>query len=123
MPEGCYTNGSCLLKFKKGAFIPMKPVKMICFKYLDERYNLSNIGLRSVFGRFILACQPTRNWKIYEFDAFDPAKIGLTKEEDWEEFAAKAHKIMRTVLEVESSDLTFKDQKAYEALSGFHWDW
>jgi len=25
--------------------------------------------------------------EAFEFDAFDPAKIGLTKEEDWEVFA------------------------------------
>ncbi len=30
---------------------------------------------------------------------------------------------MRKVLNVEKSNLSFKDQKEYEALSGFNWDW
>jgi len=123
MPEGCYTNGTCLLRFKKGAFISMKPVKIHVFKYENKKFNLSNIGLRTIFGRIILAFQRNRSWKIYEFDAFDPAKIGLTKEEDWEKFAEKTHDIMKKVLGVESSDLGFKDQKEYESLSGFNWDW
>jgi hypothetical protein len=109
MPEGCYTNGSCLLKFKKGAFLSMKPIKIVCFNFRDERYNLSNIGLRSLFGRLILGFQRYRSWQIYEFDAFDPAKIGLTKEEDWEKFANKTQEIMKKVLKVESSDLSFRD--------------
>jgi len=107
MPEGCYTNNSVLLKFKKGAFLPMKPIKMFVFKWKSDRYNLSNIGLRSIFGRITCALQRYREWEIFEFDPFDPAKIGLTKEEDWEKFAEKAHNIMKKVLNVESSNLTF----------------
>ena len=53
MPEGCYTNNSVLLKFKKGAFLPMKPIKIYAFKWKTDRYNLSNIALRSIFSRII----------------------------------------------------------------------
>jgi len=53
-----------------------------------------------MFGNFIGSLQLRRKLKIYKFDAFDPAKIGFTKEEDWEKFAEKAHEIMRKVLDV-----------------------
>ena len=126
MPEGCYTNSKGLLKFKKGAFLPMAPIKIVCFDYNmyeGKRFNFTNIALRSIMGRIVSGLQFHKEWRIFEFDAFDPAKIGLTKEEDWEKFANKCQEIMEKVLKVKSYNLTFQDQKDYEGLSGFHWDW
>ena len=32
-PEGCTTNGQCMIKMKKGAFAALKPVRPLVFKY------------------------------------------------------------------------------------------
>ena len=32
-PEGATTNGSCMLKFKKGAFASLRPVRPLVFIY------------------------------------------------------------------------------------------
>lgn len=53
MPEGATANGHAFLKFKKGAFMNMTPIKIVCFKYTYNRYNLCNNGLRAIFGRLI----------------------------------------------------------------------
>ena len=57
----------------------MKPIKIICFKWKTNRYNMSNIAISSVFSRIIIGLQFSRDVDIYEFDPFDPAKIGLTE--------------------------------------------
>jgi 1-acyl-sn-glycerol-3-phosphate acyltransferase len=59
-PEGCYTNGTALLKFKKGAFVPMVPIKIVCLKYISDKYNLNNIGVRRLFGSFLASLQLRR---------------------------------------------------------------
>ena len=123
MPEGCFSNGTHLLKFKKGAFFPMKPIKIVCFKWISNRYNMSNIAVNYIFSRITIALQFHRDLEIYEFDAFDPAKIGLTDSKDWQKFADKTKEIMCKVLKCKSSNMTFTDSKDYEALSGFKWDW
>ena len=83
----------------------MKPIKIICLKYGSNRYNLSNIGLRALFGRWIITLQFRRELEAFVFDAFDPAKIGLTKEEDWEVFAQKTKEIMIKVLKIPGTEL------------------
>jgi lysophosphatidylcholine acyltransferase/lyso-PAF acetyltransferase len=55
MPEGCFSNGTALLKFKKGAFYPMKPIKIMCFKWKTNRYNMSNIAINYIFSRMTTA--------------------------------------------------------------------
>ena len=37
-PEGTTENGKYILDFKKGAFEPRAPVKMICLKY-EGKFN------------------------------------------------------------------------------------
>jgi len=97
-PEGCFSNGLALLRFKKGAFYPMKPIKIICFKWKSRRYNMSNIAISALFSRVILALDIRREVEIFEFDPFDPAKIGLTESKDWQKFADITKNVMCKVL-------------------------
>ena len=38
-PEGAVTNGEQILKFKKGAFIGLNPIKICCLKYEYSYWN------------------------------------------------------------------------------------
>lgn len=108
-PEGASCNGEAIISFKKGAFIPMKPIQINCVKWISD-FNMSNIGLRTLFSREIAFLGKTRRKMIhYQFDPFDPAKIGLTDEKDWEVFAQKVKDIMCKVLDKPDSKLSFRD--------------
>ena len=94
----------------------MKPIRIVCFRYGNNRYNLSNLGLNTIFSWYILALQKHRELDVYLFDAFDPAKIGLTKEEDWSAFAQKTKEVMVKVLGVEITEMTHRESKEYVAV-------
>jgi len=38
-PEGTTSNGKYVISFKKGAFEPGKPMKIITIKYLNKNFN------------------------------------------------------------------------------------
>jgi len=38
-PEGCTTNGSCIVKMKKGAFQALRPLKIQTFKFKQHFTN------------------------------------------------------------------------------------
>ena len=61
----------------------MKPIKIICFKWKTNRYNMSNIAIDYIFTRMAIVLQFRRDYEVYEFDPFDPSKIGLTDSKDW----------------------------------------
>ena len=38
-PEGCTTNGQCMIKMKKGAFAALRAVRPLVFKYKQHFRN------------------------------------------------------------------------------------
>ena len=59
---------------------------------------MSNIAISALFSRVILALDIRREVEIFEFDPFDPAKIGLTESKDWQKFADITKNVMCKVL-------------------------
>ena len=57
-PEGCTTNGTHLIKFKRGAFYALKPVKPFINKAKTLRSDaLMGDSVRSIWHYFLLVLQ------------------------------------------------------------------
>ena len=119
-PEGTTTNGKYILKFKKGAFYNLLPIKPQLI-LLDDNLNYSvaiGVGVAtfnyfrslSYFGCKVNLCElpvikPTEYmWKNY-------SDLGTEK---WEIFAEVTRKIMCEVGRLKPSNRTFRDCKNYE---------
>jgi 1-acyl-sn-glycerol-3-phosphate acyltransferase len=74
-PEGTVSNGRSLMKFKKGAFMTDKPIKIMALKYGNDSNfstSMANINLLACIA-FTLS-QPTMNLELHELDEdFDPS--------------------------------------------------
>lgn len=99
-PEGTQTNGSAILKFKKGAFVGLNTVKPVVMKYSWQDYNpawegmpfLSHSGLMYMFYK-------TYQLDIYELPEFKPNDYLFENHknlgsEKWEIFAEAVRDVM-----------------------------
>ena len=119
-PEGTVTNGKYILKFKKGAFYNLLPVKPQII-LLDDDLNyspavgVSSVGfnyLRSLcyFGCKIYLCElPVIKPTDYMWDNY--SNLGNEK---WEIFAEVSRNIMCEIGGLKPSNKTFRDSKYYE---------
>ena len=102
-PEGTTTNGKYILKFKRGAFYSLLPIKPQII-LLDNNLNYSVAGCK------INLCElPVIKPTEYMFEKY--SHLG---EEKWEVFAEVTRKIMCEIGGLTPSDKTFRDSKRYE---------
>lgn len=72
-PEGGTTNGTGVIKFSKGAFDSLLPVKPVCMKYWSLRGQVAHGDCTSILWYFVyfmnnLLCTAT----LYELPVFEP---------------------------------------------------
>lgn len=113
--EGTTTNGSALLSFKKGAFLPGLPVKIVALKYNTEKFSPALDILGGYISFFLTMLQFSNSLTVYEFDTFYPDHLKLKGEEDWEKYANKARDIVSKCLEIPQTELGFRDKASYYA--------
>ena len=111
-PEGTTSNGEYLLTFKKGAFHPMRPVKIVCLKY--ETSGFYPYSSLLPFNSFYILCMSSWSLKvkIYEFEGvYDPKHLNIdpNNKEGWKIFAEKVRNIMAKCLKVQKVELGHKD--------------
>ena len=119
-PEGTATNGKYILKFKKGAFYALLPIKPQIIM-LDDDLNYSvGIGVNTAalnyfrslcyFGcKMNLCVLPVIKPTEYMFKHY--SNLG---DEKWEIFAEVTRKIMCEISGLKPSNRTFRDLKKYE---------
>ena len=119
-PEGTATNGKYILKFKKGAFYALLPIKPQIIM-LDDDLNYSvGIGVNTAalnyfrslcyFGcKMNLCVLPVIKPTEYMFKHY--SNLGGEK---WEIFAEVTRKIMCEISGLKPSNRTFRDLKKYE---------
>ena len=119
-PEGTTTNGKYILKFKKGAFYALLPIKPQLI-LLDDNVNYSPaIGVSTTgFNYFrslayfrvnIYLCQlPVIKPTDYMWENY--SELGKEK---WEVYAEVTRKIMCEIGGLKPSNKTFRDSKKYE---------
>ena len=119
-PEGTTTNGKYILKFKKGAFyslLPIKPQIILLGNNLD--YSCA-IGVGSAaFNYFRSLCYFGCQINLCELPVIKPTEYMFEKyadlgNEKWEIFAEVTRKIMCEIGGLTPSDKTFRDSKRYE---------
>ena len=119
-PEGTTTNGKYILKFKRGAFyslLPIKPQIILLDNNLD--YSVA-IGVGSaVMNYFRSLCYFGCKINLCELPVIKPTEYMFEKyshlgEEKWEVFAEVTRKIMCEIGGLTPSDKTFRDSKRYE---------
>ena len=119
-PEGTTTNGKYILKFKKGAFYSLLPIKPQII-LLDDNLNYSvGIGVSSaVLNYFRSLCYFGCKMNLCELPVIKPTDYMWENYSDlgnekWEIYAEVTRKIMCEISGLKPSDRTFRDSKYYE---------
>ena len=119
-PEGTTTNGRYILRFKRGAFynlLPIKPQIILLGNNLD--YSVA-IGVGSAMMNYFRSlCYFGCQINLCELPVIKPTEYMFEKYADlsdkkWEIFAEVTRKIMCEISGLQPSDKTFRDSKRYE---------
>ncbi|KAK2954780.1 putative Lysophospholipid acyltransferase LPEAT2 [Blattamonas nauphoetae] len=73
-PEGTDTNGSCVTRFHKGAFLPGKPVRPFIIKYPGKQLNMAWDSISAVSLVWETACQFYCRFELHVFDLYYPSE-------------------------------------------------
>ena len=119
-PEGTTTNGKYILKFKRGAFYNLLPIKpQIILLGNNLNYSVA-IGVGSpVWNYFRSLCYFGCQINLCELPVIKPTEYMFEKysdlgKEKWEIFSEVTRKIMCEISGLKPSDKTFRDSKRYE---------
>lgn len=119
-PEGGTTNGSGLIKFKKGAFYGEKSVKPVVLKYaLDESVSVAYDTIEIlplVIFQLSWSCMTCR---VIELPDFQPNEYLFTEHADkgderWEIYAWATRDIMAKVGSFDLCDIPLREKVIYE---------
>lgn len=119
-PEGTVTNGKYILKFKKGAFNALLPIKPFVIKQSFAPLDVS-IGACGTLPCFVrILCYLYHNITVYELPIIRPTdqmKHNFDKDtEEWEMFSEVTRNIMCEIADLRKSDKTFRDSQAYKKI-------
>ena len=68
-PEGTLSNGSTILRFKRGAFMHNKPIKILTMSWgIDDTFFASYTNIHPLVGILLFISQPRNNLIIRELD-------------------------------------------------------
>ena len=124
-PEGTVTSGNHILRFKKGAFNSLLPLKPVIIKTnLNDNFHMS-IGSAELFPHLIRTlCYLYHDVEIIELPVIAPTKymyeyyseLHPELREDWEKYAEVTREIYCSVGKFEKSEKTFRDSKEYSGI-------
>ena len=119
-PEGTTTNGKYILKFKKGAFYSLLPIKPQII-LLDDNLDYSvGIGVSvATLNYFRSLCYLGCNINLCQLPVIKPTDYMWRNYSDlgnekWEIYAEVTRKIMCEISGLKPSNKTFRDSKKYE---------
>jgi lysophosphatidylcholine acyltransferase/lyso-PAF acetyltransferase len=119
-PEGTTTNGKYILKFKRGAFYALLPVKPQII-LLDDDLNYScAVGVSSTGYNYLRSlCYFGTKMKLLELPVIKPTEFMWNNysdlgKEKWEIFAEVTRKIMCEISGLQPSNKNYRDSKKYE---------
>ena len=119
-PEGTTTNGKYILKFKKGAFYNLLPIKPQLILLEDNPDFSVGIGVSSVeLNYFRSLCYCGCKMYLCELPVIKPTEYMWKNYSDlgnekWEIFAEVTRNIMCEIGGLKQSNRTFRDSKYYE---------
>jgi len=120
-PEGGTTNGKQLISFKKGAFVGLKSVKPVVFKYESPGVEVEHCII-SLYD--FIPFVTTNLWlqvTVKQLPVFEPNEYFFNhhskpNEEKWETFARVIRTIMADNSHLTLSDFSVEDKYAYKKL-------
>ena len=119
-PEGTTTNGKYILKFKKGAFYNLLPIKPQLILLEDNPDYSAGIGVCSAeLNYFRSLCYCGCKMYLCELPVIKPTEYMWKNYSDlgnekWEIFAEVTRNIMCEISGLKQSNRTFRDSKYYE---------
>lgn len=119
--EGGTTNGTSLIKFKKGAFIGLNSVQPVVIKYKTSLIDMEQCII-PLFSHLLLAgCNPYCKVQVRQFPTFRPNEFFWKNhqkegEERWETYARVIRDIMAKEGGFELSDQEIEDKFAYREI-------
>ena len=108
-PEGHMTDGTALIKFKKGAFAHASPVQPVTIEYLNEwdTFRWSNLRPRNFkWACWLALCQWQTTCRVTFMPVYRPSEA---EKADWEVLAGNVQKMMAESLNVPISECTAED--------------
>lgn len=125
-PEGTTTCGRHILKFKKGTFFALLPLKpLIINHYQESSYHLS-IGAGSPVLSYIKNfCHSIEALYMIEMPVIRPTKFMFEKykhlgNEEWEIYAEVVRKIYAEIGGLKESTFGLRDEKKYNIAMKYH---
>ena len=118
-PEGTTTTGNHILKYKKGAFYALLPIKPeIINIYHEDEYHVAIGAANVVMSSLRSLAYFTINMYFVDLPVINPTEYMFEKYKDlgkekWEIFAEVTRKIICEIGGFTPSDKTFRDQKKY----------
>lgn len=120
-PEGTTTSGKFLLKFKKGAFFTLLPVKpVVVNSVFDEDGHSFAVGASEIPANWLKSLTYLRT-KVFlaELPVIRPTQYMYEKyseisNEKWEVYAEVTRRIYSEITGYKLSDKSLKDSKKYE---------
>ena len=118
-PEGTCTNGKYLIKFKKGAFQSLLPVKPL-FSVVDDKGPGMNDTPMSTFDHFFFVFMFLYKINYYyelpviECNDFMLKHFQTEEESDHDTFAKVSRQILAEIFDQGFSDISYKDVQKYE---------
>ena len=119
--EGGTTNGSSLVKFKKGAFVGLNSVQPIVINYNSWLISMEQCIIPLWAHILLCGSNPLCSIKVRQFPTFRPNDYFWKKhqqkdEEKWETYARVIRHIMAKQGGFEESELEIEDKFAYKEL-------
>ena len=118
-PEGTTSCGRNILKFKKGTFYALLPVKPVIINhYQESSYHLSIGAGAAVLSYIKNFCHSIETLYIIEMPIIRPTEFMFKNyshlgKEKWEVFAEVTRKIYSEIGELEESSFGLRDEKKY----------
>ncbi len=117
-PEGTVSSGKHLLKFKKGAFANLLPIKPVIVKSLDKDFDLSTGGylqgphylrtLGYLYHKYEIVELPTIYPTEFMYKRFEEGKM-----QQWEMYAETVRDIYSEIGGFKNSEMTLLDNIEY----------
>lgn len=110
LPEGTTCNGTCLAPFKKGAFVPGKPVSPMYLRYRSDYVDCSDASMDMVKAAFrVVMCFYTRLEVVYLPEYVpDPVEV-----KDPDLYAENVRRYMAERLGLPTSEMCFWDKRHF----------
>jgi hypothetical protein len=118
-PEGCTTNNTSLITFRRGAFFGLQSVQPVTISYYSPYFSCAHDVINQLAHIILAGCQPYALCTVKEMPVFEPNawffehhKKG--SEEQWETYMRVIREIMGEQLGKGLSEAKLEDKFAYK---------